>query len=122
MYTQIIKWKSFKIHLPELNNFLLSYSPNYVGCSANGNLELHFREEPSDQIKAYIQMHMDTLNENGENLKISLAIRQNNAILVAKTAMLTSDISSWIPAERKIFMNLELNNDDRHAILTKYNN
>ena len=121
MYNISIPWRSYKIHLPNLYIYLKSYgAPHYCGLSAGNELTIHFTEEPSQQCKDLIQMHLDTITDASENAKIDLYNNREAVVLLAKESILTSDITSWIPAERKIFMDLPLTNADKDALLTKF--
>ena len=121
MYNINIPWRSYKIHLPDLDAHLKSYgAPHYCGLSAGSELIIHFTQEPSQQCKDLIQMHFDTITGATENARIALYNNRESAVSLAKESMLTSDITTWNAAERKIFMNLSLTDADKDSLVSKY--
>ena len=122
MYNIIFNWHPFKAHLPSLHALIKQNSDvtKYCGMSADIKLTLHFQEEILDEcIIANLQGMWDGLTEEGEAAKFKLDADREDAVNKAKNSMLLSDMTTWIPAERKIWMNMPLTNDDLDSLIAK---
>ncbi len=113
-------WKSFKIHLPTLHQWMRSNAPKYVGASAGAELTLHFSEEPKDVVKDRVQMYMDALTEEGEANNREWDDKRKQAKEMAEAAIPTMSWDSMVPAERKIVMGKTLVDDDLDALVKKH--
>lgn len=123
MYTKKLEWKSFKVYLPEIHAWAkMECGPEYAGMSANSVLELHFVEEPTQEILDKIEQKWDSLAEEAEAAKFDFDAKAERAIQAAKEAILIADFSQMTPAERKIWMNQPLSDDDKSALVAKYPN
>ena len=119
MYSITYPWQSFRVHLPDLDQLLRINIPTYVGNSADRTLKLHFSEEPTDTEKASVEAIWQNMSEEIEAAKFTLDANREAAVISAKTAMLSSDMTTWIPAERKIFMCISLTAEDKDALIAK---
>lgn len=119
MYNINIPWRSYKIHLPDLHAAMLSHQ-YYCGISAGNELTIHFTQEPSQNTKDLVQMHFDAITGASENAKIALYNNREAVVALAKEQVLIGDMLSFIPAERKILMNLPLTDADKDALILKY--
>ena len=124
MYNLTYQWKPFRTHLPSLHALLQQNADvtKYCGMSADTKLTLHFNSDVVE-VDAVIQKDIDDiwadLTEEGEAAKFKLDEDRANALASAKAGLLTADFSTLIPAERKIWMNAPLTNDDLDALIAK---
>ena len=88
--------------------------------SAHSALDIHFTEEPTDEIKAAIDAKWDALTAETEAAKWQHDTDLEAAVVTAKTALLTMDLITMNLAERKLFMNMPLTDDDKNSLLLKY--
>lgn len=121
MFSIVKEWKSYEVHLPALEAWLKTNAgASYRGNSADAVFTLWFEDEPSEEIKLAIDSQWDALTEEGEVAKIHLAADREAAIAAARAALLTASFDSLIPAERKLWMGVALDETDKDAILAKY--
>jgi len=121
MFTINLSWKSFNVSLPEMAQWLSANAgESFCGSSANVTFQVHFTSEPTQEIKDAIDAHWEAVDESAEVAKELLAAHKELAVHAARNAMLTSDMASWIPAERKLIMNMELTDADKAELLIKY--
>jgi hypothetical protein len=114
-------WKTFKVDLADLAKWLQSNAkPAYCGFSANELLEIHFTDEPSYQIKERLQQKWDGMVEADEADKLALAAKKAKALMAAISAIPYADIITLNAAEKKIIMNLPLDDADRLSLVAKY--
>ena len=121
MHSIVYSWKSYKVHLPVLEAWLKANTgEGYKGNSADASLTLWFEDEPSEEIKTAVDAQWDSLTEEGEAAKILLYENRNKAVDAARAALLTATFDSLIPAERKLWMNAALTDEDKDALLVKF--
>ena len=121
MYNVSMPWKEFKVELSALHDWLKANAgEKYCGMSAHAALDIHFTEEPNDDIKLEIEVLWEGLTEADEKVKMDLAADLEAAVVTAKTALLTMDLTTMNQAERKLFMNMPLTDDDKNSLLLKY--
>jgi len=122
MFEIKIAWKPFKIHLAKAVTHLRSVAGSeYCGISANGeSLTVHFKSTPDRASVSRIQEYFDSLTDVSESEKFKQELNQNKAVALAKANVLLADISSLIPAERKLLMGAPLDSEDKASILAKY--
>lgn len=115
------QWKNHKVHLPDFEAYVKSVAgDNYLGNSADKEITLWFKNEPSKNTKDQIQMKWDQLGAKNEQTKIELASKKES---VRKIAMEQIPLKKWdemIPAERKLILNQPLNNQDKLDLLKVY--
>ena len=114
------QWQSFRVFLPDLEAWCRSNASNYTGNSADSKLTLWFFEAPTDESKAAGDAQWQSLTEDGEAAKWTLYDNRNASVEAAKVAILTEDITTLIPAERKILMNLPLTDADKDALVANF--
>jgi hypothetical protein len=93
---------------------------SYCGMSANSKVELHFTDEPSEEIKASVLAKWESLTEIEETAKVDHYNKLVAAEADAKAGIPLADILTLTTAEKKIFMGLPLTDEDRENILIKY--
>lgn len=121
MFSIIKDWKAYRIYLPDLAAWLTTnIGENYKGMSADTVLTFWFDEEPTEQQKTDIDAQWNGTVEQDEDAKWSLYDARGAIVGTARTALLTADLTTTIPAERKLLMNMPLSNDDKDALITKY--
>jgi hypothetical protein len=121
MYNIDKSWKEYRVNLKDLHSWMISNAgATYCGMSANSSLQIHFTEEPSEEIKTAIDGRWDGLTTEGETAKFSHDAALDAAVSDAMTAVLTLEWDAMIPAERKIAMNRALDTADLEALLVKY--
>ena len=120
MFNINYSWQSFRVHLPNLDIWLKANVPSYQGNSADYSLTLWFSSEPTDEIKAAIDAQWESLTAETEAAKWQHDADLEAAVVVAKTAILTMDLTTMNQAERKLFMNMPLTDDDKNSLLLKY--
>jgi hypothetical protein len=121
MFSVVKEWKSYRVHLGDLHTWLLANAgEGYNGSSADSVLTLWFEVEPSEEIKAAIDVKWGALVEVDEAAKFQLDANREAAILAAKEAILTANFDSLIPAERKLVMNMPLTDEDKDALVAKF--
>lgn len=121
MFSIVKEWKSYRVYLSTLHTWLQDNAgEGYKGCSADSVLTLWFELEPTEEIRSAIDAKWDALVEAEEVAKFTLDTNRNAAILSAKDALLASDFNSLIPAERKVWMNVPLTDEDKDALLAKF--
>lgn len=123
MFDIKLDWKSFKVSMPDLELWLRGNAGlSYVGNSAGTDLKLHFSSEPNDQIKALIQQMWDSMDQATEADKISLYEQVKRVVAYAEQNLPYIDITTMIPAEKKLWMGQQLNLQDQLSLVTKYPN
>lgn len=117
-----LSWKPFKVHMPAAEAYFrgaCGYS--YVGNSATeSELTLWFSEKPSEQVELLALSFWDSLSEKAESAKIEHAKKLAKAEALARENIINVDFPDMIVAEKKIFMNRPLTDEDREALLAKY--
>ena len=114
-------WLNFIVNLKDLHAWMLvNAGDKYCGMSAGYDLTLHFNEEPTEEIKAAIDAKWDALTAETEAAKWQHDADLEAAVVTAKTALLTMDLITMNLAERKLFMNMPLTDDDKNSLLLKY--
>ncbi len=121
MFSIVKEWKAFRVFLPDLHTWLADLLPgSFAGLSADSVLTLWFEEQPGYEGEGAIDAYWEDLTEEGEDAKWVVYNAKNAAVAEARTAILTADFDDLIPAERKLFMNMTLTEEDRSALLLKY--
>ena len=121
MFSIIKDWHEFRVHLSSLNDWLKANAgESYKGMSADSKLTIWFEAELSAEILAAVDAKWDGLTAEAEGAKLDLDAKLADAELAAKEALLTADLSTLIIAERKLLMNMPLNDEDRANLLAKY--
>lgn len=115
-----LKWKEFRVYLPELHAWLQQEISGYCGMSAHSKLELHFTEILSDDDSAKIQSRWEDIKQDEESEKFSLELKKARAIELAKENILTATFAKLSPAERKLLMNMPLSEEDKEALVVKF--
>lgn len=87
-----MNWKSFNVNLQKLDQDLRALYPNYVGNQAHRVLELWFKEEISEEIKAEIEKMWEDLTETSEKAvsyksQSEISEEQNNKKQSAKSKL-----------------------------------
>lgn len=115
-----LEWKPFKAHLPELESWMRSNFPTYVGNSADACLTLWFSEEPDQDTKDLVAMQWDSLVDVDEAAKVQLLQDRETAVIAAKENIVNLTWNQLTIAERKIILNQPLTDADKDALLVKY--
>ena len=114
-------WNEFRVHLPSLCDWIKANTGDKYYCiSADYDLTIYFTEEPTDEIKAAIDAQWESLTAETEAAKWQHDVDLEAAVVTAKTALLTMDLTTMNQAERKLFMNMPLTDDDKNSLLLKY--
>jgi hypothetical protein len=122
MYTMQLNWKEFSVDIKSLDTWLKSNGQSYLGISANSSCEIHFASEPSDIIKSRIQQHWSSLNQTDEQGKIANREKLDRTVRHAKENLPYIDFAQMTVAEKKIFMGINLEQQDQEALVLKYPN
>jgi hypothetical protein len=104
------EWKEFNISIPNLQTELKANYPQYVGCSANSKLELHFSSEPSQEEKDTIDAYYESLDGSDYVSAEDLKAQEDEleaAILVMKQAVISKTWANMSAVERKIVVGLK---------------
>jgi len=121
MHSIAKNWHEFRVHLSSLNDWLLANAgEGYKGMSADSKITFWFEEEPTAEVVIAIDAYWDSLTEEGEAAKFALDAEREAAVLEARDALLTADLTTLTVAERKLFMNMPITDEDRDALLAKY--
>lgn len=110
MYTIQKEWKQFNISLVNLEVELKANYPQYVGCSANSKLELHFSDEPSQEEKEQIDAFYESLDGSDYISKTELeeqSLVYENAIYDMKIALISKTWAQMSTIERKIAVGIK---------------
>lgn len=110
MYTIEKQWKEFNISVSKLEEFVKAQSSEYVGCSANSRLELHFETEPSQEAKEAIDSHYESLDGSDYVSAIELATQESEleaAIETKKLEVITKTWDQMSVVERKVAVGLK---------------
>jgi hypothetical protein len=114
-------WKEYRVNLKDLHAWMKANAGElYCGMSANTSLQIHFTEEPIEEVKSNIDIRWEALTTEGEAAKFTHDDNLQKAVDAASIAVLTLEWDSMITAERKIAMNRPLDDNDKEALLVKY--
>lgn len=124
MHSVRLEWKTFKVHLPDMENWLRSIGgQNYTGNSADDEcLTLWFHEAPSEEIMQKINAQWDNLVEQSESAKVEHHTKLQRVESMARENLPYVDIADMIVAEKKMFMGRPLTLEDKEALAAKYPN
>lgn len=123
MYSLLLNWKSFKVDLPSMESWLRNSAVgSFLGGSADMAYHLWFSEEPSENVKAMVQQHWDSLSEQSESAKIALREQRARTVAYAKANLPYIPMGQWSPAEIKLFMGQILTYQDEDSLIAKYPN
>lgn len=112
------EWEDFQIDLVSLEKHLRDTYTSYVGNSADTILKLYFEDDSlTDQEIQDIKDHWASLDEATEAAKRALPSRSQEskeALLKAEkeAILLITDFSTLTELQKKIWMGLELTNDE----------
>lgn len=121
MYSIVKPWHEFRVFLPSLHEWLgENAGSNFKGLSADTALTIWFEDQPGYEVEDAVEAYWGSLTEEEEDARWVVYNAKNAAVEEARTAILTADFDDLIPAERKLFMNMMLTEDDRTALLLKY--
>lgn len=121
MYSITKEWKEFRVFLPDLVDWLRdNVGQIFSGLTADYVLNIWFTDQPGYEVEGAIEAYWDDLTEEGEDAKWAVFSAQNAAVEAARQGLLTASFDDLIPAERKMLLNMLLNDDDRAALLVKY--
>jgi hypothetical protein len=122
VYTIDLKWKEFKVDLASFALWLASNIPQYAGMSANSVCQIHCSTEPSEDDKLALEQYWNALTEAGENAKIEAREKIERAVKFAESNLPYKTMSTWAPAEIKLFMKQPLSLQDKADLLAIYPN
>jgi hypothetical protein len=119
-----LSWKPFRVYLPKAyDNIVELAGSNCCGNTASATgFKIFFLEEPQAPIKDGIFQFWNSLSELDETAKFDHEERVKVAVTKAKDNLPHMEPETMIPAERKILMGMELNAQDKGALLVKYPN
>lgn len=108
MYNLDLQWKSFNIDIPTVTAAVVALEgDNYVGCSADHDLSLHFTTKPSDDNIAEIKSYWDGIAEQGnEHSKYCAQATIISTISSLRTGLISKEWADMSVAERKIAVGL----------------
>lgn len=120
MYSIVKEWKSFRVYLPGLRDWLQeNVGTNFV-LAADSAMTIWFEEQPGYEVEDAIHAEWSLLTEEGEAAKWELFEAREAVVETARTALLTADLTTTIPAERKLLMGMTLSDDDKDNLILKY--
>lgn len=116
-----LEWKTFPIDCADFNRWLKSNAgEHYDGISSDYALTIHFKQEPSEQVKATIQGYWDALQAHSELSKREHHARLQRAENAARVGLPYQAWDQMKASERKMLMNSPLSDEDREELLQKY--
>lgn len=99
MFNIELQWKEFNLDANSIESWMRANAgEHYTGCSCNSKLELHFQEEPSDEIKEAIAAHWDSLDENSDEAKAYKSDEERESEAAAAKAALVASASAKLEA------------------------
>lgn len=121
MYSIVKEWKSFRVNLPDLEDWLKDVGgENYKGNSADAVFTMWFTEQPGYEAEGVIEDYWESLTEEGEYDKWALYTFRNAAVEDARVGLLTAAFDDLIVAERKLLLNMSLTSADLDSLLVKF--
>lgn len=108
MYTYNLSWKNFNVDLDAVSVWLSNNAGlSYCGISANSSFQIHFNEEPSQQIKNDIEDYWDAIDSNSQEA-LSYVSQQDilEEIDTIKIDALSKTYDQLSAAQKKLLMGL----------------
>lgn len=114
----ILQWKSFKIDLASMSEYLANNISHYDGIIANNeHFEIITLQELSELEIDKIMIYYNSLNEQDEQAKLNIPISRESALLKCKNAMIHKDYDDLSLIEKKILLKIDLTEEEIQTIV-----
>ena len=114
-----LQWNDFDVDLVSLEKKMREDHTSYVGNSAHSSLDLFFEadsltDNEIQDIKLWFKQDLNEENETAKRALPSRSIDAAEALIKAEkeAILLIEDISTLTEVQKKVWMNMDLSNDE----------